>query len=140
MPGGSVSGHAMAWLTAAVVGIAAAGCGPRDTRIECTGTVTYAGKPVEEGSIGFVPLAGGGRSEGAVITAGRYVARVQPGRHRVEIRGSRPLVEKKPGPSDMPGVIREDYIPKQFNDASTLEVEVPSTGPHQLPFDLVPGR
>jgi len=126
----------VSWLAAAVVGLAACGCGPRDTRVECTGTVSYAGKPVEEGSIGFFPLAGGGRSEGAVITAGRYVARVQPGRHRVEIRGSRPLAEKTAGPSDMPGGIREDYIPKAFNDASTIEVEIPATGPHDLPFAI----
>ena len=116
-------------------GLVALGCGPRDARVECSGTVTYAGKPVEEGSIGFFPLAGGGRSEGAVITAGRYTARVQPGRHRVEIRGSRPLAGK-PIVSDMPSGIREDYIPKEFNDASTLEAEIPATGPHELPFEL----
>ena len=119
--------------------LVALGCGPRDTRIECSGTVTYAGQPVEEGSIGFFPLAGGGRSEGAVITAGRYTARVQPGRHRVEIRGSRPLAGK-PIVSDMPSGIREDYIPKEFNDASTLEAEIPATGPHRLPFDLPAGK
>lgn len=117
-------------------GLVALGCGPRDARVECSGTVTYAGKPVEEGSIGFFPLTGGGRSEGAVITAGRYTARVLPGRHRVEIRGSRPLAEKATGPSDMPGGIREDYIPKEFNDASTLEAEIPTTGPHELPFAI----
>ena len=117
--------------------VVAFGCGPRDTRVECSGTVTYAGQPVEEGSIGFSPLAGGGRSEGAVITAGRYTARVQPGRHRVEIRGSRPLAGK-PIVSDMPSGIREDYIPKEFNDASTLEAEIHATGPHMLPFDLAP--
>jgi hypothetical protein len=113
------------------------GCGPRDTRVECSGTVTYAGQPVEEGAIGFFPLTGGGRSEGAVITAGRYTARVEPGRHRVEIRGSRPLAGKAIV-SDMPGGIREDYIPKAFNDASTLEAEIPAAGPHELPFDLAP--
>jgi hypothetical protein len=112
------------------------GCGQRDTRVECTGTVTFAGQPVAEGSIGFFPVVGGGRSEGAVITGGRYTARLQPGRHRVEIRGSRPLAKKTAVPSDMPGGIREDYIPKQFNEASTLEVEIPATGPHELPFDL----
>ena len=130
------------WLLPATVAacLVALGCGPRDTRVECSGTVTYAGQPVEEGSIGFFPLAGGGRSEGAVITAGRYTARVEPGRHRVEIRGSRPLAEETAGPSDMPGGIREDYIPKEFNDASTLEAEIPATGPHQLPFDLPAGK
>lgn len=131
---------ALPWLAVAVISLAANGCGPRDTRIECSGTVTYAGKPVDEGSIGFFPLAGGGRSEGAVITAGRYTARVQPGRHRIEIRGSRPLAVKTTGPSDMPGGIREDYIPKAFNEQSKLEVEIPATGPHNLPFDLTPGR
>ncbi len=118
----------------------AMGCGQRDTRVECTGRVTFAGQPVAEGSIGFFPVVGGGRSEGAVITGGRYTARLQPGRHRVEIRGSRPLAEKMAGPSDMPGGIREDYIPKQFNEASTLEVEIPATGPHELPFDLKAGK
>jgi len=126
------------WLMVAVACLAAVGCGPRDTRVECSGTVTYAGQPVEEGSIGFFPLSGGGRSEGAVITAGRYTARVLPGRHRVEIRGSRPLAGKAVD-SDMPGGIREDYIPKGFNEASTLEAEIPATGPHELPFSLGSG-
>jgi len=128
-------GAAWPLLLAAVA--LAGGCGPRDTRVECSGTVSFAGRPVEEGTIGFFPLAGG-RSEGAVIAGGRYTARVQPGRHRVEIRGSRPLAENTSGPSDMPGPIREDYIPKEFNEASTLEVEVPAVGPHSLPFVLGP--
>jgi hypothetical protein len=128
-----------AWAAVAAACLLTIGCGPRDTRVECSGTVTYAGQPVEEGSIGFVPLAGGGRSEGAVITAGRYTARVQPGRHRVEIRGSRPLAGKAIV-SDMPGGIREDFIPAAFNDASKLEVEIPATGPHPLPFDLPVGK
>jgi len=36
----------------------------------------------------------------------------------------------------MPSGIREDFIPAAFNDASKLEVEIPATGPHPLPFDL----
>lgn len=134
-PGACSRRRGAAWpLLLAAVALAG-GCGPRDTRVECSGTVSFAGQPVEEGTIGFFPLAGG-RSEGAVIAGGRYTARVQPGRHRVEIRGSRPLAEKTAGPSDMPGGIREDYIPKAFNDASTIEVEIPATGPHDLPFAI----
>ncbi len=128
-----------AWAAVAAACLLTSGCGPRDSRVECSGTVTYAGQPVEEGSIGFFPLADGSRSEGAVITAGRYTARVQPGRHRVEIRGSRPLAGKAID-SDMPGGIREDYIPKEFNEASTLEAEVPAAGPHALSFDLPAGK
>lgn len=52
---------------------------------------------------------------------------------------SRPLAGK-PIDSDMPSGIPEDFIPKQFNDVSTLEAEIPATGPHQLPFDLPAGR
>lgn len=129
-----------AWLVVAAACLVALGCGPRDSRVECVGTVTYAGVPVEEGLISFQPLAGGGRSEGAVITAGRYTARVLPGRHRVEIRGSRPLAGQAAVPSDMPGGIRKDFIPREFNDTSTLEAEIPATGPHQAPFDLPAGR
>ena len=66
-------------------------------------------------------------------------ARVQPGRHRVEIRGSRPLAGK-PIISDMPSGVRQDSIPSQFNDASKREAEIPATGPHQLPLDLPAGK
>lgn len=122
-------------VAAGAVVVALAGCS-RDPRVECAGTVTFAGEPVEEGSIGFFPLAGGSRSEGAVITAGRYRARVLPGRHRVEIRASRAMTDFK-GPSDL-GPPRQDYIPEQFNAQSTLEVDVAAPGPNDLPFDLRP--
>lgn len=116
--------------------LVALGCGPRDTRVECSGTVTYAGQPVEEGSIGFFPLEGGGRSEGAVITAGRYRARVVPGRQRVEIRASRAMSDFK-GPTDL-GPPRVDFIPVEFNSRSTLTVDVTPSGPNEFPFNLAP--
>lgn len=111
------------------------GC-TRDPRVECSGTVTFAGEAVEEGSIGFFPLDGAGRSEGAVITAGRYRACVVPGRQRVEIRASRAMSDFK-GPSDL-GPPRVDFIPEEFNSRSTLTVDVTRDGPNEFTFDLTP--
>jgi len=122
-------------LAAVVLCLAFAGCGPPDARVECSGSVSFAGEPIEEGSISFLPLSGG-RSEGAVITAGRYTARVLPGRYRVEIRGSRPIADAAAVRSDMPGEIREDFVPPEFNDNSTLEAEIPPDGSSQLSFKL----
>lgn len=118
-----------------VLALVATGCA-RDRRVECFGTVTFDGEAVEEGSIGFFPLDGKGRSEGAVITAGRYRARLLPGHHRVEIRASRVMSDFK-GPSDL-GPPRVDFIPEHFNSRSTLTVDVAAGGPHEIPFDLAP--
>lgn len=128
--------HGGFWLLTVVVGLVAAGCGTPDARVECSGSISFAGEPLEEGSISFQPLTGGSRSEGAVIAAGRYTARVLPGRYRVEIRGSRPIADAGAIRSDMPGEIREDFVPPQYNDKSTLEATIPPDGSSELSFDL----
>lgn len=117
-----------------------AGCLSSD-RVTSTGTVTYEGHPVETGSIVFRSLDGPAGAAGAVVTHGRFVVKVRPGKHRVEIRGTRPIDPAKL-PRTMPRFeglpVHEDYIPPAFNAASTLEVEVASRGPNVFSFDLTP--
>jgi hypothetical protein len=63
-------------------------------RTTITGSVTYEGKPLEYGTISFIPTDGGVTSGGTVLE-GRYsVANVSWGKNRVEIAAARPVKEK----------------------------------------------
>jgi hypothetical protein len=60
------------------------GCGGNFARV--SGEVTYEGKPVEKGTISFLPVDGKGPSAGAAIVNGRYTAtKVPPGTKMVAI-------------------------------------------------------
>lgn len=65
----------------------ASGCGEA-TRVG--GTVTYEGKPVENGRIVFLPADGQGPSAGGEIVGGQYEVRnLTPGRKTVQITATR---------------------------------------------------
>ena len=64
----------------------AVGCGGDATVI--SGTVTYEGKPVDNGAITFLPVDGRGPSAGGPIVNGNYrVAGLKPGEKIVQIVG-----------------------------------------------------
>lgn len=118
------------------IGIAA--CQPSD-RAWSTGSVTSDGAPVEHGMIVFRPLDRGDAAGGASITDGRFTIASRPGRHRVEIRGMRPIEESRL-PKMMPRIegvpVYEDFIPPAFNVESTLEVDVAVGSGNEFTFDL----
>jgi len=65
----------------------AAGCGGGSSAV-VSGTVTYDGQPVENGTITLLPEDGKGPSAGGQINGGRYrVEGVTPGRKIVRILG-----------------------------------------------------
>jgi len=65
--------------------LAVAGCGGSTA---VSGSVSYEGEPVENGSITFVPADGIGPSSGSTITGGRYrVDDMAPGEKIVQIVG-----------------------------------------------------
>jgi hypothetical protein len=67
----------------------AVGCG-QGASTSLSGSVTYNGAPVENGSVSFAPV-GGGTSFGAEIVDGRYAAeKPTPGKFQVLIRADRP--------------------------------------------------
>jgi hypothetical protein len=118
-----------------------AGCGSSG-RVTATGMVTFDGQPVETGTIVFQPLdQAAAAPQGAPINAGRYTVECPPGRHRVQIRGTRPVDESRV-PRTMPRLgtapVREDYIPAAYNSASMLEVEVVAGGRNVFDFKLTP--
>lgn len=95
---------------------------------------------METGAIVFHPLDRNIAPQGGLIKAGRYTIVCRPGRHRVEIRGTRPMDESRISPT-MPrmagAAVHEDYIPAAYNTASKLEVEV-KAGSNTVDFDLEP--
>ncbi|HVW03043.1 MAG TPA: hypothetical protein VHB77_21965 [Planctomycetaceae bacterium] len=120
--------------------LAAGGCsrqsGPRLYPV--TGTVSFDGKPVEEGDIIFSAMDGS-HSAGGKIEGGSYSLEAAAGKYKVQILAMR----------DIPGEIREDnpgekiqareqYIPDQYNGQTTLEANVEPGSKADINFDLKP--
>jgi hypothetical protein len=125
-----------------------AGCGGSQgpERVVVSGTITYNGKPLPEGTIRFVPVQTSPvPTSGATIVNGNYKVdgkgAVPVGTHRVQIEAFRkvPLVVE-PGrqasphwPKEMP----QQYLPRKFNADSQLEITIqPGSGPISKDFDL----
>lgn len=94
-----------------------------------TGTVTFDGKPVEEGRVQFREVGGEQRSFSGLIENGAYAIETAPGAMRVEVRASRLIPgkfdESNPGEKEPMG---EMYIPEKYNSRSELTADVPAGG------------
>lgn len=138
----------LACLMVVVGGIAAAsaGCGSSDglDRKEVSGTVTFDGKPLPNGSIQFQPKAADGGvavSGGSTIEAGRYRIRreqgLTPGTYQVVILSH---ASSLPGAEDeLPGQMTKapkELIPAQYNVKTTLTAAVTADGKNVFDFDL----
>jgi len=103
--------------------LVAIGCGDSGPKqLDVSGSVTYDGTDVSSGEIFFTS---DDKSIGAVeakIKDGKYTTKLREGKHKVEIRASR-VVPGKKGPMGTEDLL-EAYIPKKYNDQSTLTVEV----------------
>lgn len=133
--------------------IAIVGCGNSvdgPLRASVNGTVTLDGKPLEAGTIRFVPLAEtGGPKTSASIVNGRFdlPGDVGPvvGQHRVEIEtppagkiamDDEQTLErlKQAGSKAKIEVVR---IPSVYNKSSRLTARISDSGLNDLSFDLV---
>lgn len=122
------------------------GCGSRGVS-SVTGTVSFAGQPVEEGALRFFPVEGTqGDGAGATISQGTFEigreARMRAGKYRVSITATRSTGRDIRNPEPLPGepaMVAEvvQYIPEQYNVRTTLEVELDG-GENQTEFDLSP--
>lgn len=127
-----------AWGLAALIG--AAGCsGPKGLDVHpVAGSVTFDGQPIEEGWITFRGTSGDVRAFAGRIQRGQYATKTFAGPMRVEITASRPIpgkfVSGGPGGPEMPAL--EHFIPARYNQASTLEAQIPMGGTSQLDFRL----
>jgi hypothetical protein len=136
-------------MAAAVVGMAAAGCGGSDgpEMAKVTGTVTYNGKPVPKGTISFQPTdpVNGAPANGIIDSDGSYrLQTTEPGDgarlgdYQVAIRSveGEPDVPLDYTPKKRPPAPKS-LIPKKYENPMTsgLTAKVES-GSNSIDFDL----
>lgn len=126
------------WL--AMGGMLLAGCGRASKlrRLPLAGSVTFAGQPVDDGLIEFIPVdSTPGPSFGGEVKAGRYAVPKVHGGHEggvysVQITSSRPSGKKytvntntlSPDAQDIEVQVMENFIPAKYNTESTLRVTI----------------
>jgi hypothetical protein len=118
------------------------GCGPTSSRRAVKGTVTYQGKPLENGTITFqTTTAPPAMAGGSPIKDGKYEIPadkgLEPGTYRVLISAAGPpakqtVAERAAGASPR----ASEVIPAKYNAESTLTAEITSGGSAPVDFAL----
>jgi hypothetical protein len=133
-------------LAFAVLTILATGCnsGPRLSRLY--GEVSYQGKPIEKGTIEFVPIDGTqGPSTGGPIVNGRYEVLAAHGAREGGVYQVQITALKKTGKTianimdanGPPMELEDNFIPPKYNRESTLKVTVtPEAAGKAINFEL----
>jgi len=105
----------------------AAGC-DGSKLADVSGTVTFDGTPVEEGTITFIPADGQGQTAGGPIKDGKYSAQVPVGTMKVSISYPKAVGKKKlyNTPNSPEGTIWKEGLPARYNEQTELVLEVKS--------------
>jgi hypothetical protein len=120
------------------------GCGSsRDSGLaDVSGKVTFDGKPLEYGTISFIPLDLNGPTSGTEIHNGSYTIGGEVGAYigecRVEISAHKKTGEKVPSPVD-PDEMTEivvNMIPLNYNTNSTLTATIAEGENLNVDFNL----
>jgi hypothetical protein len=129
------AGAALALSLAVLVG-----CGGGNKRAAVEGTVTYDGKPIDNGTITFVPDGGGDRpkSSGSVrdgkYSIGAGEGGPMPGKYKVEITWNKSLGRKLD--PDLQGTDNtKQVLPDKYNKATTLTADI-EPGVNKKDFSL----
>ena len=105
-----------------------AGCGSDiGNRTAVSGTVSYKGEPLDQGTIEFIPHPGVKTQSGGMITNGRFSIPaekgLEPGIYTIKIssmEGGGPTDE----PGGLPGKEPKERIPARYNTKSKVTEEV----------------
>ena len=132
-------------VLATLVTAGMSGCsGPsQPITVPVSGTVSYDGKPIADGSITFAAVDGSCAPNVLQIAAGRYEGRVVVGEKRIEIRAMRKAERTgsaATGPGGDEGPVLENFIPAAYNDASQLTKTIEPPGPVVIDLDLTVQR
>jgi hypothetical protein len=110
-----------ALLTATLV---AGGCGSSVSTV--SGSVTVDGKPLEKGTISYVPADSNGSPVTAEVAGGKYEVLVSAGKKFVQI--SAPVVVGKrkqyEGPDAPYDEFTDESLPEKYNSKTTLTFDV----------------
>jgi hypothetical protein len=144
----------IAWVM--LCGVAVCGCGGSDEPrgIALSGKVSYKGQPLTDGSIRFIPSDGNGPTAGATIEGGAFsipaIGGPRPGKHRVEIAAFQESAKSTPAGAQQFGrsdqsfpegaqskrTVKENFIPKKYNDNSGLTYTVPDSDQTGVDFAI----
>jgi len=135
------------WLSLlCVVTVSLGGCRAKPQAITVCGEVQFDGKPVERGTIDFLPVDGThGPSAGGQIVNGRYQLSekdglVLNGVYSVRIVALRKTGVKTPNrldPNGPPMELERNFIPAKYNSESTLKIRVADVAdPTKVDFQL----
>jgi hypothetical protein len=133
---------AHALIALAVVTSLGCGGGSSHPTAPVSGTVKLDGQPAANRSVTYQPEGGGMASVGMTDAAGYYTLKSLRGdfdgavvaKHRVIIRTiSTRVVDSSSDKNDPKAV---DPIPKKYNDATELTMEVPANGRDDADFNL----
>jgi hypothetical protein len=116
-----------------------AGCGGSDgpELVPVAGQVKFNGAPLPEGSIVFRPAEGPGQSYAGRIENGQFAFESTTGPKRVEITAYREVPAPAQYQDSGEGASRVQYIPKTYNENSTLQETVSeSEDQNQFTFEL----
>jgi len=123
-------------LVLVVIAVGASGCSDSSKNV-VSGEVTLDGKPLEKGTIRFVPTDGKLQPTDAEITQGKYTISVPAGESKVEIRAPKVVGKMKMYDTpDSPSVDKiEELLPAKYN--SNTELKYPVTkGSQTKNFEL----
>ena len=120
-----------------------AGCRDPNGRQAVSGTVTFNGKPLDQGRIHFAPLEKGVSEAGATIQDGKYSIPgdrgLVPGNYKVSIFSydqTGPKVASEEIPGDRAAKQFKERIPDKYNKQSILKAEVTGSGSNVFDFTL----
>ncbi|PQO40002.1 hypothetical protein [Blastopirellula marina] len=106
------------------------GCGEPEPNV-ASGVVTMEGTPIETGEILFMPADGKGSVGAGPITNGQFSFECQPGDKLVKITATR---EQGKAADGLPNWV--SFIPKKYNEKTTLTAKVVDGGENKFTFDL----
>ncbi len=133
----------------ALPALLAAGCGRGSSVAPVSGAITMDGKPLPNAAVFFQPIGSekninpGPGSDAMTDANGKYTLKVVGtkqigavvGWHRVEI--SAYIRDKKIDPkSDQRERPPKNLVPPEYNDKTTLEIEVPRAGTNKADFNV----
>jgi hypothetical protein len=116
------------------------GCGGGAATGDVSGTVSYEGTPVENGSIAFIPEDGNAPTAGAAISNGKFSAtKVPVGAAKVQITGAKDAKKQKmyDDPNAPLVMTSSELLPPKYSDAKTTELRYEvKAGSQTKNFDL----
>jgi len=110
---------------ASALALALVGCGDRKSSV--SGTVTFEGQPVKDGSVTFVKSEGEVVREGAVIRDGTFQASLPPGEYKIELNAQKVVSKRKQkgfDGKDEEVDITEELFPERYNTKTTLTKKI----------------